>query len=454
MKIELIAPYSMNLGLNLNNVEFLRFFFGPNTSVFPILPALPTLAALTPDEFDVKITDENIESIQFDDLPDLVGISFFTQMANRAYEIADAYKERDVKVVLGGVHASALPEEAIQHADSVVIGEAEETWPKLLNDFKKGKLQQFYKNEQYPDISKYPMPRWDLTQMNKYNLHIIQTTRGCPYDCEFCSVKAIFGPQYRYRTEEQIYAAVDNAMKTNSLKPVFFCDDNFIGNKKRAKKLIEGLPVIKGGYGTQMTLDLAQDDELLQLMAEKNFVQVFIGFETIAPDNVKKMGKARVLDPGNYHSAIKHIQSYGIKVVGSFIVGLDYDTRDSLLMTKKFIKESSLLKLVVNIATPYPGTKYYKRLEAENRVLSKDWSRYSSYEMLIKHPNFAPRELEKIYHEMLKEIYTYENIFERIKRVYTQWNSKGIMTDRIEPLINNLGGRHFADSLNTGDDVP
>ena len=199
MKLELISPKNnaSEDGRELWDGKFYSLLYGVNKYTTAFL-AMPTIAALTPKDIEVSITDENIERIDFDKQVDLVGITCSTWLA-RAYEIADEFRRRGVTVVLGGIHPSMLPYEAIEHADAVVIGEAENVWRNLIEDFRENKLRQFYKSSELPELENLPIPRWDLLKNDRYFYHTIQTTRGCPYDCEFCTVKAMFGGKYRYK---------------------------------------------------------------------------------------------------------------------------------------------------------------------------------------------------------------------------------------------------------------
>ena len=313
MKLLLINPSTKGYAEpEFWDYELVKKIFGLHV---PPPLSLPTIAALTPPEVEVKIIDENIEDINFDEKVDLVGIGAMTLYIPRAYQIADEFRRRGVMVVLGGIHATMLPAEAIEHADSVVLGEAEYVWKRLVADFKNRALQRFYKSDESPDLADSPAPRIDLLKNEKYSMNQLQITRGCPFDCEFCSVKVFSGKNFRHKRIEQVIqeiAALPKEMVINICgselklpKPIFFTDDNLIGNKNYAKELFKALTPLKlSGWTSQASINLAKDKELLHLMKEAGCRYILIGLESVAEESLIEMGKkANRLD--EYHEARK-----------------------------------------------------------------------------------------------------------------------------------------------------
>lgn len=253
----------------------------------PLAPAM--IAALTPPDVEVSITDENVSTIDFKKEVDLVGITVITSTANRAYEIADFFRTKGVKVVLGGIHPSVLPEEAGQHADAVVIGEAELTWPRLITDIKAGQLQKIYQHNERPSLAGLPIPRRELYSRSRYIIpNTISTSRGCPYSCSFCSVSLFSGRTYRCRPIGEVIKEIGTLDRK---KPIIFVDDNIVGKPAYAKELFHALMPHKLKWLGQSSVNIASDDELLRLAAASGCIGLLIGFESIAPASLTGMGK-------------------------------------------------------------------------------------------------------------------------------------------------------------------
>ena len=425
------------------DAQFTSFLFGITKYTTPYL-ALPTLATLTPSDVEVNITDENVETIDFDKNVDIVGITVPTFLAIRAYEIADEFRKRGVTVVLGGIHPSMLPEEAIGHADAVVIGEAEDIWANLINDYKEGKLQEFYQSSERPNLDNQPIPRWDLLKIKLYRTHILQTTRGCPYDCEFCSVKAFLGKQYRCKSVNNVIKEVETLLDIER-KWLFFADDNFIGNKRRAKDLLQALIPFKVNYSTQAALDIAKDSELLELLVKSGCKNVVIGFESVSEANIKQMNKDKSNCIKEYKNGIEKIQSSGIGIIGSFIFGYDFDDESVFEKTVDFINCVNLQLAAFYILTPFPGTRLCQRLDKENRILHKDWSRYDGTFVCFQPKLMSPEALQNGYIWVEQQIYSYGSIFKRLRGLWSLWNRKNVrLEDRISPIITNLSGNDKA----------
>jgi len=368
------------------------------------------VAAVTPPEVEVSLTDENVTVVDFQKETDLVGITALTITAQRAYEIADSFRARGVKVILGGNHPSALPEEASQHADAVVIGEAEGIWANLIEDFKANKLQRVYRQRERPSLLKLPIPRRDLFAKGVYYVtNTISTTRGCPYSCSFCSVTSFFGHTYRCRPVEEVLKEIETL---NQRKLVGFVDDNIVGNPKFAKELFRALVPYKIKWAAQASVTVAGDDELLKLAAASGCVALLIGFETLSPANLAAVGK-RVNVVDEYQTVIRKIHSHGIAIHGFFILGLDEDNEDVFERTVRFTQKMQLEGAQFAWPVPYPGTALCESLDKAGRIVTKDWSQYESN--LVFEPKLMSREvLQKGRDWVWCEFYSLPSIWRRV----------------------------------------
>lgn len=332
MKIALVIPNtSSDDGKSFYDWNFFsKFTF--TRKFFSYLLAIPTLASLTPSEHEVRVFDENIENIDYNWGADLVGISVRTLFAFRAYEISRTFRKRGAITVLGGIHPSMCREEALDHCDTVVVGEAEGVWATLLKDAEKGELKKIYQATKKSDLRKYPIAKRDLLASRGYFTEILQTTKGCPFFCEFCSVYAFDGQKIRSRTLEQVLAEVKEVKgKSSGYKKVaiFFADDNIIANKKFARKLFEALIPLKINWYCQAAINISKEEKLLKLMKKSGCGSIFVGLETISPNNLVEMDKGVNLKY-DYFEAINKIQSHEILVQGSFIIGSDNDDKNPL----------------------------------------------------------------------------------------------------------------------------
>jgi len=337
---------------------------------FRLLPLnLAMLAALTPPEIEISIVDEAIEQTNFDEQVDLVGISCTSPVVPRAYEIAAEYRKRGVKVALGGTHPTLAPHEAIKHADSVCIGEAEGSWGEILADFKSGKLKRFYRNDGYCSLEGLPIPRRDLFEAEHYlPIDGIQTSRGCPFACDFCAVTAIFGHRYRFRPIRDVLAEIDTLKR----KYVFFYDDNIVGNPRYSKELFRALIPYNKLWIGQAPTTVIKDPELLKLMAKSGCKGLFVGFESLSEENLRQSLKKHN-DPKQYKEVVRKLHDQGIVISGAFVFGLDDDDRTVFERTLEFAMDVELDIAQFNWLTPYPGTPIYDRLKAENRLIETEW---------------------------------------------------------------------------------
>jgi len=397
MKLELIVPATHeNQGK-------------PKKARLPPL-GMAVIAALTPSDVEVPLTDENVAPINFQKEVDLVGITSLTSTSQRAYKIADAFRAIGKKVVLGGIHPSILPEEASQHADAIVIGEAEGIWPGVIADFKANKLQKIYRQNVRPSLVDLPNPRRDLFAKSSYYFtNTIFTTRGCPYSCSFCTVTSFFGHTYRCRP----VAEVINEIKTLNRKKLFvFLDDNIVGNPKYSKELFRALISLKIKWVGQCSLTIAKDDELLNLAADSGCVDLFIGFESLTASNVTAVGK-KINAVDEYETIIKKLHNAGIGVHGFFIFGLDGDDANSFKRTVRFAQKTRLESAQFDILTPYPGTAIFESLDKEGRILNKDWSQYG-HDLMFEPKSLSREILQEGRTWAWREFYSLSSIWKRI----------------------------------------
>jgi len=409
MRIELINP---NNPINAANVPFLQkgLFSSLKAKAYSPPLNLCMIAAYTPDDIEVSITDECVNSLDFDKTVDLVGITCLTATSARAYEIADAFRERGVKVVMGGIHVSSLPDEALQHCDSVVIGEAEGIWDQVVQDFRCGRLTRRYRNGNFVDLRGLPLPRRDLLNPGDYvTINTVQTTRGCPFNCSFCSVKLFNGGTYRFRPIEDVVEEIKSLPSRN----VFFVDDTILTQKERTKELIKTLIPLKIRWGSQSTILIAQDDELLEMAAESGCLGFAIGFESFWPNTLDEMGKS-FNKPEHFHKLIKKIKSYGMIVWGSFVLGFDRDDEESIQFTIEMARNSKLDFACFNFLTPLPGTEVYHQLVREERLTDSNWGDYNMANLVFKPMKISGETLEREMRNAWLDFYSLKAICKRL----------------------------------------
>jgi radical SAM superfamily enzyme YgiQ (UPF0313 family) len=357
------------------------------TMLMPQL-ALFILAGLTPPEHLVTIVEEEIEPIPMDLDCDLVGLSCMTSNAPRAYALAGEFKKRGKAVVLGGVHPTILPEEALQHADSVVIGEAEGVWPQLLDDYGKGRLQRTYHNP-CPPLDKYvPIRCHKGLKKGLFRIIPVMTTRGCPYDCDFCCVHDIYGPKVRHVPVENVI----RYLIESGGKRFMFLDDNIVGDPRYAKDLFRAMKPLRIKWVGQASLSFACDTELLRLAADSGCGGLFIGLESVSESRLGKMRKS-LNKVEELEKAVKELMSFGIILMASVIFGFDEDTTGTFGETLEFLNRNRIGTAQFNILTPYPGTRTYRQLKDENRLLTEDWKYYDHTSVVYRPGRMTPSEL-------------------------------------------------------------
>lgn len=373
--------------------------------------SLATVAALFPKDAKIKIINDGIDEIDYNDNVDLVGITSLTSTAPRAYEIADNYRKKKIPVILGGIHPTALPAEASLHADAVVIGEAEGKIEELIKDFKRGKMKKFYSSKILPSLDNLPIPRHDLFGESRYleEINMIQTSRGCPYNCSFCSVSQFFGRTYRVKPVEDIVKEVKTLNRHTLL---FFVDDNIAGNHKHSIELFKALIPLNIKWFGQASITIANNRELLRLAARSGCLALFIGFESVSKSSLKEVGKSWN-QVERYKEAIKIIHSYGISIIGAFIFGFDSDDKSVFEETVSFIDKNSIELPSFSILTPFPGTRLFDEMEEQKRIIERDWSKYTNGEVVIRPKRLTVEELYEGYLWVRKEVSSFNSILKR-----------------------------------------
>lgn len=373
----------------------------------PLVLAL--LAALTPPEFEILLIDENVEPVDTNILADLVAISCMTASAPRAYEIADAFRLRGIPVVMGGIHPTVMPDEAALHADAVVIGEAEPVWTKVLADLAAGHLKTRYSNDGFCDLVDLPIPRRELLRQDRYfTTNIVQTARGCPNACSFCSVWTVAGRKYRFRPIPEVI----EELRTLRGRRVGFVDDNFPGNPFRAKELLEAMIPLKLKWVGQADLNMAKDPELLRLLALSGCYAMFVGIESVSQENLSATHKVPNIGL-DMEAAIRAIHRAGIEIVGSFVLGLDEDGPSVFANTLEFAERNKLALAQFSVLTPFPGTEMRKQLDREDRILSNDWGLYTMGNVVYQPKHMTSKELAEGRARVLRRFYSIPSIIGR-----------------------------------------
>ncbi|WP_455243966.1 B12-binding domain-containing radical SAM protein [Petrachloros mirabilis] len=419
---------------------------------FPKL-SLPTIAAYTPEHWDVDLVDEAVEDIDFDDPCDMVGLSIMTCYAPRAYEIAKEFRKRGKTVVMGGVHPTYCPDEALQYADAVVCGEAEDLWPQLVADYEAGRMQRVYKMTAFPALEHYKSPRVELLSPDSYMTRQCSfTTRGCHFDCEFCSVSPFNGKTTRRRPVEEVVTELQNVQRwirselverirdeplwnaflaTLKIRVgiedgsiVAFVDDLHNSNRAYCRELWTALKPLKLKWGCQSTLFLADDEEMVKLAAESGCVSVFVGMESLDEDCLDETNK-----PFNrvqkFSQEIKMFHDYGIMVNPGIVFGFDNDDEAVFERAVDFLTKNQVELAYFNVLTPLPGTALFDRYQSAGRIFDWDWSKYDGKHVVFQPSRMTPEQLQEGFHWANHQFYSLPNIWYRLsgtkQRLVARW---------------------------------
>jgi radical SAM superfamily enzyme YgiQ (UPF0313 family) len=385
---------------------------------------IQTVAACTPPGIGVRIVDEYIEEIDYGVRTDLVALSAKTSCVTRAYEVARRFRERGKRVVLGGIHASLRPDEALEHVDCVVTGEAEALWPEVLRDLDAGRMKPRYDAKGFPDMAKIPVPAWSAGPSGAYLFHQLQTTRGCPFRCRFCSVPDISGQDFRFKPVPRVIDELRALPKARGLiarsKPLYIVDDNFISRTRYTKDLLRAMvPLRERGeipsWSAETTLNVASDEELLDLFRAAGCGTLIIGFESVTEATLNDMDK-----PVNfcltYQEAVERIHARGISVVGNFIVGFDTDTLAVFKQTLDFVQKTGLLYPFFSILTPMPGTGLFDDMKAQGRLDHERWELYDTRHVVFEPKHMTRDELLDGYVWLYEQTYGTHLLFDRLER--------------------------------------
>lgn len=354
--------------------------------------AFAVLAGLTPPDVERTLCDERLSPVPLDADADLVALTIETYTARRAYEIADHYRARGVRVVAGGYHPTFLPEEALAHADAVVVGDAERVWPAVVRDARAGRLERLYRSDTQPDLAGVVFDRSIFTGLGYRKVAAVQVGRGCRYACDFCSIHAFYGPHVRYRPAEAVAAEIASTGR----RYVLIVDDNLFNDRARAAEVCRALIPLGIKWGCQVTTDVADDPALLALMARSGCIAALVGFESLDDDNLRQMNKAWMLKRQDAASAIARFHDHGIMVYGSFIFGYDADTPDTMARTIDFAIRAKLFLANISPLTPMPGSRLYHRLAREGRLLYDAWwldPRYGYGDVVYRPARMTPEAL-------------------------------------------------------------
>jgi radical SAM superfamily enzyme YgiQ (UPF0313 family) len=403
---------------------------------------LMVLAGLTPPEWEIAIVDENLGAPEYAALqrPDLVGITAFSSQASRAYEIAALFRRRGVPVAMGGIHATACVSEAMGHVDAVVTGEAEAIWAQVLDDARRGSLERRYDGG-HCELSDVPPARHDLLP-GSYAFGAIQTTRGCPLNCSFCCVTAFNGARYRQRPIGDVVRELRDIPEHG----VLVVDDNLIGTRPehilRAKDLFRAIAQADLGkeWIAQVTINFADDEELLTLAARAGCRGVFIGFESPTPEGLRELGKRFNLQAGrDFRASVKRIQRHNILVVGSFVIGLDIDEAGIGKRIAKTARRYGVNNLNASFLTPLPGTRLWDEMEAEDRIalndFPQDWRHYTLTFPVARYRHLSTDEAIEEMHACNRDFYSLPHIMRRV------WGNLWVGRQPLRSLVSNLSYR-------------
>lgn len=399
MNILMIAP--THLDETQQPIKYRKAFLPPLS--------LATLDSLTPSCHNVTIVNDVVEKVDYSGAYDLVCITAMTPQSERAYQISAKFRARGVTVILGGMHPTILPEEAQEHADAIVVGEADDIWESVLDDCENNRLQKVYQSEQLPNLSRRVIPNWDNMNMDIYPrkqgakkpMMPIFTTRGCPYGCSFCTVSRFFGKRYRTKPIEHVLAEIECTNAEN----LFFVDDNVGGHPDYSRELFASLYDKNLTWFSQISTRVLNTPDLLGKAARAGCNALFVGVESVNEDSLKGSNKSfNKVD--KYGELVKLMKAVGIVPYFSFIFGFDEDTPEQFERTIEFLKKHDVTRSIFWILTPIPGTELFETMDAENRIIDKRWSSYDGTHVVYQPKSFAADELVDLFWKSFQSMYT------------------------------------------------
>ena len=424
MKISLIQPV---------HSDFVVMKTGSRQKIFkPAQLTMPYIAACTPDKYDIEIHDEIVKPLDVSKINgEVVGITAVTPFVHRAYSLAKELRKKGQTVVLGGPHASSVPEEAAQHVDVVVVGEGDFLWKDVLNDFEKGKLKKIYRNSKEIPLENLPIPRWDLMDEKRYYIpQVVQASRGCPHRCDFCALNLVY-PGYRCRP-------VDDVVREVSMIPhkkFVFWDDNICGNRAWAKELFLKLKPLKKRWFGQSTINMAKDLDLVKLASESGCKGLFVGLESFNANSLKGANKG-FNKTVEYKNLVSRLNRHGIGVMAGLMFGFDTDDSGTFDNTLRQCIDIGLTAVSCSIVVPYPGTELFQRLSDEKRLYTTDWSKYTSDDVVFRHENLSDMDIKNGYQYVGANFFKFGSIFKR-------WVKTGFLSPKAYWGLNYANNIYF-----------
>jgi len=437
----LLSNIYLKLHKILNFVEIEDIEFMPNLGLL-------TVAGQFPSSWELRYIDEDYivpgtaDDLDFDEKFDLVCLTAVNSQAYRAYAVADEFRRRGVRVAIGGMHASAVPEEALAHADAVIVGEGEDVVPRLVDDLRRGSLQRLYRSHGNVDLTTVGPPRLDLVQgWSRFNKVPLQATRGCPRGCKYCSIITTYGKLYRHKSVAQVVAEVEMAKRLHERPWVSFADENLYLDRKYTKELARALAPLNVRWECYCDSQVAKDEELLELLHASNCVQIMIGFESLNPSSLKDAApwKSRIVH--EYRASVERIQSHGIGVMGLFILGLDDDDLDVFERIRDFLDETNMFDADFAILCPIVGTPLFDDLKAAGRIVSENWDHYAWYHVNYKPSKLTPQQLQDGILWLFQEYNSPPRVWKRIeffRQVFERLHGDGM-----ERKLATLGLSHY-----------
>jgi radical SAM superfamily enzyme YgiQ (UPF0313 family) len=432
-KIRKIALINPKTPLQHENPRIFEMFQRNRERLKPWLAPplnLLTIAALTPDHIEVRVIDEHFEQIDFSEEYDLVGLTAMTQQAFRAYDIARIFRNKNIPVVMGGIHASVIPEEALKHVDAVFVGEAEELWQVYLHELQEGKARKIYRSNGFVDLRKSPVPKYNLINYNAFkdidnyfNYIPVQATRGCPHDCVFCAVSKLYGTKIRKKNVEQVIREIEQIQHHVRDSLILFADDNLFVDKKFGKELLRALIPLKIKYFAQTDISIAEDEELLRLAYKSGCHIAFIGLESLRESSLGEINrnKWKMKQVEKYARSIRKIQDNGIVAFGAFVIGFQHDDLSTFDEIRDFAVQNHIPGQFT-LATPIPGSTLYQELQKQGRLYNDIfWNECNFYNLVYTHDHLTKKEAEDALIRLYDDVFNDENTLKRLfhmKNIY------------------------------------